>query len=117
MHVHQPGLVSLSIGVLSTLAGGRPHHGAIAADTRVVWIGGPPADDDARVLWEVLTAGGLTSYDAVVEAVSERLFRRDLERIGAAADVGFFRTFYCTYAREILRRLEGPHVRIGEAAP
>jgi hypothetical protein len=117
MYVHQPGLVSLSIGVLSTLAAGRPNRGAIAADTRVAWTDGPPADDDARVLWEVLTARGLTTYDAVIEAVGERLFRRDLERIGGAADVGFFRPFYRAYAREILRRLEGSQVRIGEVAP
>jgi hypothetical protein len=117
MHVHQPGLVSLSIGVLSTLAGGRPQRGAVASDTRVVWIGGPPADDDARVLWEALTAGGLTSYGAVIEAVGERLFRRDLERIGGAADIGFFQPFYRAYASEILRRLEGAHVRVGETAP
>ena len=117
MHVHQPGLVSLSVGVLSTLAGGRPERGALAADTRVAWIGGPPADDDARVLWEALTTGERTSFGGVIEAVSERLFRRDLERIGGVADVGFFRPFYRAYAREILRRLEGSQVRIGEVAP
>jgi len=76
MHVHQPGLVSLSIGALSTLAGGRSKRRVLAADTRVAWIGGPPSDDDARVLWEALTARGLTGYDAVIEAVSERLFYR-----------------------------------------
>jgi hypothetical protein len=86
---------------------------AVPADTPVVWIGGGPTDDDARAVWESLTRRGSTSYAAAVDDVGERLFRRDLARVGGSADVGFFQTFYRAYARALLARLDGRVVRIG----
>ena len=115
MHVHDPGLVSISVGVFSAAAGRRlptrPH--TIAADTPVVWIGQSPADDDARAVWEALSGRGPRAYGVVVEEVGERLFRRDLARLGGPADVGFFQPFYRAHARDVLQRLDGIHIRIG----
>jgi hypothetical protein len=116
MRVHQPGLVSVPLGVLLALAGGRRQPGDIGTDARVVWVGGAPGDDDARTVWEALAGGRLAGYDAVVEDVAERLFRRDLARSGAVADLAFFQSFYRVYARQILQRLDGTDVRIRESA-
>jgi hypothetical protein len=65
-------------------------------------------------VWETVTRRGITRYAAVVADVSERLFRRDLARMGGAADLGFFQPFYRAYARELLDLLDGTHVRIGD---
>ena len=85
----------------------------VSADARVVWIGGTAPDEDARVVWETLTHRGITRYAAVLDDVGERLFRRDLARIGGAADVGFFQPFYRVYAGELLAQLDETCVRIG----
>jgi hypothetical protein len=103
-------LLSVSLGILSGLAGGRPET---AADEPVVWVGGAPPDDDARAVWETLTRRGFSRYAEVVEDVSERLFRRDLGRVGGAGDIGFLQPFYRRYAREVLARLDGRLLRIG----
>ena len=121
MHVHQPGFVSLSIGVFSALSGGRPPAArtvVVAADTRVEWIGAAPSDADIHVVWEALADHRVARYGALIADVGERLFRRDLRRIGGAADVGFFRPLYQAYARELIGQLDGSQVRIdAEAAP
>ncbi len=101
MHGHHPGLVSISA---------QPR--AIAADTPLVWIGGPPADDDATLVWATVTARAPATYAVVIDETAERLFRRDLARLGASADLGFFQPFYRAYAREVVLRLEGAHLRI-----
>ena len=81
MHVHDPGLVSISVGVFSAAAGRRlpVRPGAIAADTPVVWIGQSPADDESQVVLASLAGGESRAYEAVIEEVSERLFRCDLD--------------------------------------
>lgn len=115
MRVHAQ-LVSASLGIFSALAGGRRDAApppAVAADEPVLWIGGAPTDDDARVVWETLTRRGVARYADVVQEVSERLFRRDLGRVGGAGDIGFLQPFYRRYAREVLARLEGRLLRIG----
>jgi hypothetical protein len=115
MHVHDPGLVSISVGVFSAAAG-RPlpiGPSAIAAETPVVWVGQSPADDESQVVLESLAGGKPRAYVAVIEEVSERLFRRDLARLGAPADIGFFRPFYRAHARDLLQRLDGLQIRIG----
>lgn len=118
MHAHHPGLVSISVGVFSTAVVRWPsvRPPAIPADTPVVWIGGPPADDEARAAWEALAGREPRSYRAVIEEVGERLFRRDLEQLGGLADVGFFQPFYRAYARDVLQRLDGLQIRIGGPA-
>ncbi len=115
MRVHAE-FMSVSIGIFSALAGGRwdaARPPAVAADAPVVWMGGAPTDDDARAVWETLTRRRVTRYAEVIEDVSERLFRRDLDRVGGAGDIGFLQPFYRRYAREVLARLEGRLLRIG----
>jgi len=115
MHVHDPGLVSVSVGVFSAAAGRRlpVRPAAIAANTPVVWIGQSPAGDESQVVLESLAGGQPRAYGAVIEEVGERLFRRDLARLGAPADIGFFRPFYRAHARDLLQRLDGVQIRIG----
>jgi hypothetical protein len=88
----------------------------IADDAAVTWIGGPPADEEAHVVWHALAAEHVRGYAALVERVGERLFRRDLETIGAAADIGFFRPFYLAHARQLVAALDGTLLRIGAPA-
>jgi hypothetical protein len=115
MHAHHPGLVSISAGLFSTALARWPsvRPPAIPTDTPVVWIGGPPADADARAAWEALAGRGPRVYQAVIEDVGERLFRRDLAQLGGPADIGFFQPFYRAHARDVLRRLDGTQLRIG----
>ena len=117
MHVHDPGLVSISVGVFSAAAGRRfpVRAAAIAADTPVVWIGQSPADDESQVVLECLAGAEPRAYGTVIEEVGERLFRRDLARLGAPADLGFFQPFYRAHARDLLQRLDGVQIRIGGA--
>jgi hypothetical protein len=115
MRVHAE-LVSVSLGIVSALAGGRRHvarRREIDADESVMWIGDAPNEDDARAVWQTLTRRGITRYAEVVEDVAERLFRRDLQRLGGAGDIGFLQPFYRRYAREVLAHLEGRLLRIG----
>jgi hypothetical protein len=97
------------------LTGGRVaiRLAPVPADAPVVWIGGAALDEDAHVVWETLTHRDITRYAAVVDDVAERLFRRDLARIGGAADIGFSQPFYRVYARELLAQLDGTFVCIG----
>ena len=88
----------------------------IADDAAVTWIGGTPADEEARVVWQAVTGEHVSRYAALVERVGERLFRRDLEEIGAAADIGFFRPFYRVHARRLIAALDGTLLRIGASA-
>ena len=88
----------------------------IPADAPVTWIGQPPAEEEAHVVWEALDGEGATAYGALVERVGERLFRRDLESLGAAADIGFFRPFYLAHARGLISALAGTCLRIGTPA-
>ena len=111
MSLHR-GLLPAWLGTRSMLNGGRVAT-PVPTDAPVVWIGGAAPDEDARVVWETLTHRGITRYAAVVDDVGERLFRRDLVRIGGAADIGFFQPFYRVYARELLAQLDGTFVRIG----
>jgi hypothetical protein len=104
MHGHHPDLASISA---------QPR--AIAADTPLVWIGGPPADDDARLVWVAVTARARATYAAVIDETAEHLFHRDLARLGGSADLGLFQPFYRAYAREVVLRLEGTHLRIEDA--
>jgi hypothetical protein len=115
MHAHHPGLVSISVGVASTVVVRWPpaRRPAVPADTPVVWIGGAPTDDDGRAAWEALAGRGSRIYRAVLEDVAERLFRRDLAQLGGSADVGFFQPFYRAHAGDVLRRLDGTQIRIG----
>lgn len=112
-----PELLCASIGIWSTLTGRRAaaRRTTGLSDAPVTWIGGAPTDEDARVVWDTLTRRAITRYAAVVEDVGERLFRRDLARMGGAADIGFFQAFYRAYARELLGQLDGLFVRIGRA--
>ena len=114
MSLHR-GLLPAWLGTRSMLSGGRVaiRLTTVPADAPVVWTGGAAPDEDARVVWETLTHRGITRYAAVVDDVGERLFRRDLARIGGAADIGFFQPFYRVYARELLAQLDGTFVRIG----
>lgn len=86
----------------------------IPADAPVSWTGGPPAEEEARVVWESLDDG--ICYAALVERVADRLFRRDLAALGASADVGFFRPFYVAHARGLIAALAGTRLRIGGTA-
>ncbi len=89
---------------------------AVPADAPVAWVGGPPVDEDARVVWEAVTRERQTRYGPLVEWVGEQLFRRDRRRLGCAADIGFFRSFYVAHARELVRRLDGTALRVGRRA-
>jgi len=86
----------------------------VPSDAPVTWIGGPPADEDARLVRDALDEG--TRYGALIERVAEGLFRRDLAALGAVADVGFFRPFYTALARQIVAGLTGTRLRIGGSA-
>lgn len=86
----------------------------IPADAPVSWTGDPPAEEEARVVWDSLTEG--VRYAALVERVAERLFRRDLDTFGVSADVGFFQSFYVAHARHIVTGLAGTRLRIGGPA-
>jgi hypothetical protein len=111
-----PALLYASFGLWSVLTHnrvGRP--GRELADAPIAWIGGTPTDEDACAVWDAVTRRGITRYAAVVEDVGERLFRRDLARVGGALDIGFFQPFYRAYARELVGRLDGTLLRIGEA--
>ena len=88
----------------------------IADDTPVTWTGGPPAGEDARVIWQTLQHHPSLMHGALVERVGEALFRHDLEAIGAAADIGFFRPFYLALARQRIAALDGTLLRIGGPA-
>lgn len=115
MYAHHPALVSLSAVLLAALIPSRVKvtPTSIAADTLVVWSGGPPDDDDdARLVWLAVTARSQARYGEVVEEAAEHLFSRDRARLGAAADIGFFRSFYRAYAREVVQRLTGTHLRL-----
>jgi len=114
MHAHHPGLVSLSLGALS-LAGrssARDHVHPVGADARVVWIGGRATDEDDRAVREALAEATPRPYRAVVDDVADRLFRRDLARLRAVADLGFFHAFYQAQARHVLERLDGVLIRV-----
>jgi hypothetical protein len=88
----------------------------VPADAPVTWTGEPPAEEEARVIWEALAGARPLGYAALVERVGERLFRRDLETFGVSADVGFFRPFYLAHARRLIGALAGTRLRIGGAA-
>jgi hypothetical protein len=88
----------------------------IAADAPVTWIGPPPDDEEARVVWDALGGEGPRVHGALVERVGERLFQRDLPSLGAAADIGFFRPFYLAHARRLIAALAGTRLRIGTPA-
>lgn len=80
---------------------------------RVAWIGAdPPADDEARVVWEAIEQRRLSTYGAVTRHVADRLFHTDLDRMGPASDIGFFRSWYLLHACHALERLDGRLVRI-----
>ena len=85
----------------------------VPADAPITGIGSPPDDEDARMVWETITHEGVTTYAALVDRVGERLFRRDLDSLGAAADIGFFRPFYLAHARALVAALDGTRLRIG----
>jgi hypothetical protein len=112
-----PELFVVSLGMWSTLTGGRisARPTRVPADASIVWIGGAATDEDARLVWETLTQRGVTRYAAVIADVAERLFRRDLARLGGVVDIGFFQPFYGAYARELLGQLDGSSVRIDRA--
>jgi hypothetical protein len=114
MHVHHPGLVSMSAGALAMAGRRRPRARppAIAADAAVVWLGGAATDEDSQAVRDALAGSGPRPYRAVVREVGERVFRRDLARLGGLADVGFLQSFYQAHARSVLRRLDGSQVRI-----
>jgi hypothetical protein len=117
MDAHGSALVSLSTGFLAALAGaGGPaaRSRPIAPDAVLAWIGGSPPDDDARLLHDVVSARPRARHDEVVAEAAGRLFRRDLARLGGAADIGFLQPFYRAYAQELVRRLVGDHLRIEE---
>ena len=88
----------------------------IADDTPVTWTGGPPAGEEDRVIWQALQQHPGLMYGALVEEVGDALFRDDLEAIGAAADIGFFRPFYLALARQRIAALDGTLLRIGGPA-
>ena len=85
----------------------------VPAGAPITWIGGPPDDEDARMVWQTVTREAVTTYAALVDRVGERLFRRDLDSLGAAADIGFFRPFYLAHARALVAALDGTLLRIG----
>jgi len=62
----------------------------VPPDAPITWIGSPPDDEDARMVWQTVTREGVATYAALVDRVGERLFRRDLDSLGAVADIGFF---------------------------
>ena len=85
----------------------------VSARAPVTWIGAPPADEESRVVWQALAEDRVSDYAALVERVAERLFRRDLETVGAVADIGFFQPFYRAHARRLIAALDGTLLRIG----
>jgi len=86
----------------------------IPPDAPVAWTGGPPGDDEARVVWESLRDN--PRYGTLVDRVAERLFRQDLAALGGSADVGFFRPLYVVHARRIIAALAGTLLRIGRSS-
>jgi len=113
-----PALLYASFGLWSALVYNRvARPSRELADAPIVWIGGTPTDEDVCAVWDTVTRCGITRYAAVVEDVGERVFRRDLARVGATLDVGFCQPFYRAYARELLGRLDGTLLRIGGSSP
>ena len=84
----------------------EPGHASIS------WIGPAPADDDTRTVWDCFAAAPVVDHAWLVERVADRLFRRDLDTVGAVADVGFFRRFYLPHARRLIAALDGTLLRI-----
>ncbi|HET7343651.1 MAG TPA: hypothetical protein VFL90_19465 [Methylomirabilota bacterium] len=89
---------------------------AVPDDASVAWTAERPSDEDAVLVWEAVTRRRLTAYGAVVDWVSEQMFRRDLHRLGARADAGFFEPFYRAHARQLLALLDGRVLQIASGA-
>jgi hypothetical protein len=86
-------------------------------DSPVTWTGDRPADEDARLVWEAVTRRRLTTYRSLVEWVGDQMFRRDAQRLGTIADIGFFRSFYLAHARQLVGQLDGRLLEIrGQAS-
>ena len=86
-------------------------------DARPVrWTGGARgADEESELVRQAIVDRYVVTYGALVADVAERLFARDNAAIGAAADIGFFRSWYVVAARRLLERLEGTVVDMGPA--
>jgi hypothetical protein len=93
------------------------HAGVVPDDASVAWTAERPDDEDALLVWEAVTRRRLTAYRAVVDWVGEQMFRRDLHRLGARADVGFFQPFYRAHARQLLALLDGLVLHIAGGGP
>lgn len=80
----------------------------------VSWIGGPRgSDEEGELVRRAIVDRGLATYGPLVAHVAEQLFAQDNSHIGAAADLGFFRSWYLPLAQRLLERLQGTEVEIG----
>jgi hypothetical protein len=68
-------------------------------EDQIVWTGGAPPRGEAR----------RAVHD---EYVAAELFRQDMERVGAVADIGYFRPVYLVIACRAIDGLAGTHVVI-----
>ena len=83
------------------------------SDRAVRWIeGAQPQDEEAAAVSCAVLRCELTTYGAIVDHVTDHLFRRDSERAGWLGDIGLFRSWYRTHACQLLERLDGSLVRI-----
>lgn len=82
----------------------------------VRWIdGAQPRDEEGAAVSCAVLRCELATYGAIVDHVTDHLFRRDSERAGCLGDIGLFRSWYRAHACELLERLDGSLVRIDRA--
>lgn len=94
-------------------ATGPPPVWLANCDRGVRWIDGAlPGDEEAAAVSCAIVRCRLRTYGAVVDHVTDHLFRRDHERSGWLGDIGFFRSWYRLHACHLLERLDGSLVRI-----
>lgn len=83
------------------------------SERAVRWIeGAQPQDEESAAVSCAILRSELRTYGAIVDHVTDHLFRRDSERVGWLGDIGLFRTWYRAHACELLERLDGSLVRI-----
>ncbi len=77
----------------------------------IVWTGSSPPHGEARqAVHDAIVHHHQSTFGAVAEYVAAELFRQDLERVGAEADIGYFRPLFLIMACRAIDSLVGTHV-------
>ena len=115
--------VGIALGLGVSLAGGLIGVRAVGKARRarrVTWIGRPAlfamprglSSEEIEAVRRATVQAGLSTYGEVVRHVADQWVRRDYERVGRLADLGFFHPWYVRRADLVLERLDGQLVRI-----